>query len=78
MKLLSVSTSYDYYLKQGGTLSEKEYKNIAYAYLKFISLRILMGFKILLPGKMGNISITGRKIDLKFENGNYKCIARLE
>ena len=34
MHLLSISTSYRYYQKQGGTLTEEEYKKLIRSYLK--------------------------------------------
>ena len=75
MHLLSISTSYRYYQKQGGTLTEEEYKKLIRSYLKNISDKILRGIEILLPGRMGSMKITGRKVKPKFDNGKVKGLA---
>ena len=66
----------DHYLKTvENPVSKKEYLSLAYELMKHLSGLLLKGAFVSLPCRLGEVSVKGRKVIAKVENGQIKGLA---
>lgn len=70
-KINNLIKSYDTYVEmETNPVDIKTYSKIAAEYLKFLCLKVLSGYEVTLPQRMGTLCIVGRKPRIKVtENG---------
>lgn len=68
---INIRNTFKYYKKNKvAVVSEKDYVKINNAFNKFIIDKVFDGFSVVIPARMGTLSIVGTKKELKFnENG---------
>lgn len=77
IKRKNIGDSYKVYLEATkDPVSIKDYRQINNLYMKFLSAKVLQGRRVMLPNKMGIISIEGRRPNIKFkEDGSIKGLS---
>jgi tRNA nucleotidyltransferase/poly(A) polymerase len=66
---LNIRSSYKLYRQIGiyKPVPREMYVKIVNAYLKFLFKKVLEGFKVTFPAKLGTLSVVGRKVKIKYD-----------
>ncbi len=72
----NIRTSYRQYKKECEEVVDiKTYIDIATRYIKFLMEKVVEGYEVTLPSRLGSLKIVGTKQEIRFEEGKVKGLS---